>query len=350
VITDASGNVVLSVSGNMNRGNHRAHGVTPTPTPTPTPAQPKNTSLDVDGPATVDLGETVTVSGNANFLQDLDGDGRAGWSAADVRISLPFRWPVKESSISAGFKSNCFMTFPGVGRCVANPDPISPSSWPEEIDPVSYSFTVYCAYVGTHTLTVTATFSREDGSPVPPEKAVSNTASAEVTCIAPPSPMSLSVKSPAAACDDPAKPTKCLIDTGAQFTLSVSVNDIPSGGYIGIQTEIDYGSLLYKPATDPADEIVWPDAGFPLRSPASPTGSEGLVNLASPTSLIPPFPVSTFTGNVVEITLTCTETPSQNKIGLVPLSLDSSDASGLMDSSFLHLQFPGSDSLLINCE
>ena len=60
---------------------------------------------------------------------------------------------------------------------------------------------------------------------------------------------------------------------GGSFKLSVDLTKVPAGGYIGFQTEIDYGSLVYKPAAFAADEIVWPDSALPLRSPGSPTGT-----------------------------------------------------------------------------
>jgi uncharacterized repeat protein (TIGR01451 family) len=150
------------------------------------------------------------------------------------------------------------------------------------------------------------------------------------------------------ACDDPVKPAKCEVPLSGSFLLSVSVNGLPpGGGYIGLQTEIDYGSLLYKPTALAEDEIVWPDSGLPLRSPNSPAGTEGLINHASATGVFPPFPLSTFTGSVVEITVNCTNTESVNKIELVPLSSTNTNATGLkLDQDTSIALF---DSLTLNC-
>ena len=107
-------------------------------------------------------------------------------------------------------------------------------------------------------------------------------ATATTTPTEPPGPkageMSLTIKEPAAACDDPFKPTKCNVPLGSPFVLSVQVNSLPVDGtgaevgYVGMQTMIVYGGLVYKPvAID--DEIVWPDSFLPIRFPPGPTGS-----------------------------------------------------------------------------
>ncbi len=41
------------------------------------------------------------------------------------------------------------------------------------------------------------------------------------------------------SCDDPVRPTKCNVPTGASFTLSVDALGIPGGGYTLMQTAID---------------------------------------------------------------------------------------------------------------
>jgi hypothetical protein len=165
--------------------------------------------------------------------------------------------------------------------------------------------------------------------------------------------MSFGVKS-GGACDDTSKPAKCEVPVGDSFTLSVSVNSLPALyhpnasedgagadtcndgidnggdtvadiadedcvgeklGYIGIQTEILFGTTLtYQPTNLPEEEIVWPDSAFPLRRVLT---FLGRVRHAAATAFTPPFPVSSHLGNLVEITLTCTETPSLNEILLL---------------------------------
>jgi hypothetical protein len=111
--------------------------------------------------------------------------------------------------------------------------------------------------------------------------------------------MSLTVKSAGAVCDVPAKPTKCAVAGDSPFTLSVEVNAAPAGGYVGFQTQVDYGSLVYKPA---AGEVVWPSASGPRSQ--DPVWVNR-VNHSAASGAVPPLPVSTYTGNIVDLQLTC---------------------------------------------
>ena len=121
--------------------------------------------------------------------------------------------------------------------------------------------------------------------------------------------MSLAVKSPGADCDDP-KPTKCTVQPGSQFTLSVEVNSFPAGGYVGFQTQIVYGSLTYKLGEG---AIVWPDNPGPSDG-FSPV--PGVVNHFRSSAIFLPLPVSTYTGNIVEIELNCPPGGGTFKIAL----------------------------------
>ncbi|MDZ4278380.1 MAG: hypothetical protein U1B78_04500, partial [Dehalococcoidia bacterium] len=118
------------------------------------------------------------------------------------------------------------------------------------------------------------------------------------------------------------------------FTLSFALPQAPAFGYTGIQSEIDYGALVYKPDTA-ANEIVWPPSqgGLELRSPAAPLGTEGSVAHAAASGLIPPRPVSNFTGNLVEITLTCTAVGSE-VVDLLPFdAATNTNGSGTADDA-----------------
>ena len=109
------------------------------------------------------------------------------------------------------------------------------------------------------------------------------------------------------------------------FTLQVNAVVPPVEGYIGIQTEVEYADLVasggrYKPRATASDEIAWVDsAAFELRSPASPTGMEGLINHGAATGTTPPFPVSNAIGALVQLDFNCSSTTSSNVITLVPL-------------------------------
>jgi hypothetical protein len=159
--------------------------------------------------------------------------------------------------------------------------------------------------------------------------------------------MSLNVKSPSGACDTAEQPTKCNVALGSRFTLAVAVDSLPPGGdYIGFQTQIDYGSLVYEPTALPAGELVWPDSGFPLRS----TIVEGVVEHADMTAAFPPFPVSAHVGNIVEMALTCTATDSVHTIELVPyVEFDNPLGAGFMLADQSVVPAKPVDTLEINC-
>jgi hypothetical protein len=155
--------------------------------------------------------------------------------------------------------------------------------------------------------------------------------------------MDLQVKSGAVACPPASAADFCALK-GSTFVLSADLIKAPVTGYIGIQTEIDYGALVYKPTAAAATEIVWADCFFPLRSM-----SGTLVNHACPTFLPPNPPVISFeVGNLVDITINCTAGNSSNPISLNPFDSGSNtDASGvkLPDASVV----PTSDAIVVDC-
>ena len=116
--------------------------------------------------------------------------------------------------------------------------------------------------------------------------------------------------------------SKCQVAASGAFTLRISVVEELAGGYIGIQTELDYAQLVanggnYKPGVV-ADESTWPQSAFPLRSPGMPTGLEGLINHADATGVVPPFPISHHEGSIIELAFNCGPSGS-NVFTLVPL-------------------------------
>ncbi len=131
--------------------------------------------------------------------------------------------------------------------------------------------------------------------------------------------MSLEVSGEAVSCDAPDSPSMCSVEGGEEFTVAVAVDNLPadSSGYIGFQSLLYYGELTYNPNPDIENEIVWPDSALPVRSPNSPSGSEGIVGHASVTSQTPPLEVSTYVGNVMQLRLVCTETQQSFQLVLI---------------------------------
>ena len=137
--------------------------------------------------------------------------------------------------------------------------------------------------------------------------------------------MSLEVSGQAVICDAPDSPAECSVDGGEEFTVAVSVDNMPadSSGYVGFQTLLYYGELTYNPNPNIANEVVWPDSALPLRSPNSPGGLEGIVGHGSVTSQTPPLEVSTYIGNVMQLRLVCSAT--QGSFQLVLIGYDSTE-------------------------
>ncbi len=109
----------------------------------------------------------------------------------------------------------------------------------------------------------------------------------------------------------------CTFATGEKFTLAVEAVVIPADGYRAVNSFIDYGSdITYDlSAQAAADEFVWPECFFALRLQASSTA----VLHGCPSGLLPPLPISTFVGNLLEISLTCSSGDSTTEVQLLPL-------------------------------
>ena len=137
----------------------------------------------------------------------------------------------------------------------------------------------------------------------------------------------------------------------ATFTLSVDITKAPALGYWELQTEIDYGSLIYKPTALAGDEIVWPDSARPLRSPAFPTGLEGLVNHSDSVPIGSINRWSNFEGNILELTMNCTADDSTgNVITLVPRDGSNTDGSVLIQlTEGPPILTPLSDTITVDC-
>ena len=110
----------------------------------------------------------------------------------------------------------------------------------------------------------------------------------------------------------------CTFASDEEFTLAVELVAIPAGGYILAQSFIDFGpDLTYDAeATAAVDEVVWPDCdpAIVVRTQFSPTS----VNHGCLSGLIPPLPVSTFAGNIVEIAFTCSSESTTTEVRLLP--------------------------------
>ncbi len=108
----------------------------------------------------------------------------------------------------------------------------------------------------------------------------------------------------------------CTFANGEGFTLAVEIVRIPGGGYIGVQSVIDFGADLTYNTVATADEIVWPDCEpvVALRNELEPT----VFNHGCLTGLVPPLPTSAYAGNFIELSVTCSSGSSKTEIRLLP--------------------------------
>lgn len=107
----------------------------------------------------------------------------------------------------------------------------------------------------------------------------------------------------------------CTFANGEEFTLTVEIVVIPPSGYIGVQSVIDFGSDLTYDAAASFDEIVWPDCESAVA--LSTLIGSTLVNHGCLSGLTPPLPISTYAGNFVELSMTCSSGSSETDVRLL---------------------------------
>lgn len=142
---------------------------------------------------------------------------------------------------------------------------------------------------------------------------------------------------------------ECNLDPGEAFTVTVSVDDAPDAGYVLVQSFVDYGTdLTYNMTASPSDEVVWPDAigDVIVRDSVSP----GTVLHGGLTGVIPPLPLSTYTGTVFELAFECSDSFSSNNIQLLPSGDPVAGTSGALLSTGEDVQvIPKVNSVTVNC-
>ena len=109
----------------------------------------------------------------------------------------------------------------------------------------------------------------------------------------------------------------CTFANDEKFTLVVEIVEGPPGAYVGAQSFVDFGpDLVYDPeAAAAADEIVWPECSAPVALRSQTTTEDVAHGCLS--GLVPPLPTSTFVGNFLELSLTCSSASSTTEIRLL---------------------------------
>ncbi len=133
-------------------------------------------------------------------------------------------------------------------------------------------------------------------------------------------------------CDQPERPANCTVVVGTSFTLSVNASVAPANGYILAATYVDFGDdLIYGPAEEPVDEVVWPDC-----VPAvliSGRDNPGFVNHGCISGLTEPV-ASMHIGALVDLSFTCSSEPSSTLVELLPYNDPVAGTSGTLFVEF----------------
>ena len=149
---------------------------------------------------------------------------------------------------------------------------------------------------------------------------------------------------------------ECNLDNGEAFTVSVNVDTAPDNGYVLVQSFIDYGPNLTYNMTDAAgDEVVWPDGSSDVvvRDSFVP----GTILHGGLTGVIPPLPLSTYTGTVFELSFECSDDFSTNNVQLLPSGDDLAGTSGAVFTTVVVTDgvdvstqvIPDTNSITVNC-
>ncbi len=181
--------------------------------------------------------------------------------------------------------------------------------------------------------------------------------------------IALAVTSGGTACPGGFDLADACVMAGNPFTLTSHIVSAPAVGYVGVQTFIDYATynpsasedgggpnscsdasdngdgdgadrrdsdcvtidLIYTSGAA-ADEMVWPDVSSSLivTSELAP----GMVNHGGLTGLIPPQPISTFIGSIVELAFTCSASFTSTQVQLLPIGapIAASGGTGFSDA------------------
>jgi hypothetical protein len=158
--------------------------------------------------------------------------------------------------------------------------------------------------------------------------------------------MSIAIDGSGVDCDG----DECIVDPGTDFTLTVSVDEAPDAGYIGIATQVNFQNLTYTPTETAADEILISVDGFPGINVRSAPSDGTVVNHGMTAGMPPTFTTSQYTGPVVAIALTCTDDYTRNEVQLAPFSDSNTLGTGFkLPAEAGGLNVPAGDDLLIHC-
>jgi len=123
--------------------------------------------------------------------------------------------------------------------------------------------------------------------------------------------MTLTVKD-GGTCDG----SECTVPLDGAFTLSVEIITAPAD-YVLAQSYIEFGPDLTYNVTDAiADELSWADCNTSVALRDQQTATSVLHGCL--TGLLPPLPVSNYTGNMIDLSMNCSSANSNTEVQLLP--------------------------------
>ena len=114
--------------------------------------------------------------------------------------------------------------------------------------------------------------------------------------------MALAIEGDGVSCDA----ATCYVPLEGDLTVAIQTDGPPAAGYIAVQTHLFYGGLIYNVTESLEDENAWPDNALPVRFPSVPRAEGRSVAHGGLTSITTPFIISTFEGDLVRLSMSCT--------------------------------------------
>ncbi len=158
--------------------------------------------------------------------------------------------------------------------------------------------------------------------------------------------MALSITEPEGVCNEGV----CDLPAGEPFTLAVEIVEGPAQGYILAQSFVDFGPVItYEPSKEAVDEIVWPDC-WPEKAIRGSLTERTYVH-GCLTAAIPPLPSSFYTGNLIELSMMCSNVDTTSDVRLLPYDDPLARTNGAVFTDEDNLRVvPKVTSLTVHCQ
>ncbi len=196
---------------------------------------------------------------------------------------------------------------------------------------------------------ITVSCEQQSGTPPPTSTNTSTPTNTPTPPTLPPGAPAMSLRVEASQtfeCGSPS-PQEVCIEQGAKFDVIVVADAIPVSGYIIAQAWIDYDNqgLVHKNNT----VNLWPECFLSLFLTLNQVADNGAA-AACITTVIPPYPLSFYVGDLYSFSLTCTNFGSTSTIQLLPDGAQPAAGAGALyiDANSQHV-VPVLTGITVNC-